>query len=392
MSRTNKKSANRSRELALDRALISKLANMPALPSIPGKKRKGPNPSAMMRSQRIRGDQPGRRQGANRQFAAASSYATGQSGKAPIVIASSDACYIKHRELLMNVSGTGSTAFTLANTFALNPGVPATFPWLATQAQNWETYRFRKLRFCYYTRTGSTTVGSVMFVPDYDAADSAPGSESLASTFEDVQEDAPWKDICTPLRPVCMHQPGVRKYVRNGPLAANLDIKTYDSGNLFVFTVDSAAAAAWGKLWVEYEVDLYTPQTISSIPAGVAGGSFLSGGSTSGANPLGTTPQSTPQNSYISVDALSNVTFQKTGYYLIGVNVVGTVISGQSQVVSGGSVISTSAIINSTATSMTWYAIFNATSTGATYRPTATATTITSSELEVGSMPAGSGI
>jgi hypothetical protein len=392
MSRTNKKSANRSGNLALERALLGKLVKMPPLPAIPGKKKGGPKPSAQMRQMRMAGQQ-GRRQGANRQFSAASAYASGQSGMAPVVRASADQCYVKHRELVTNISGTSSAAFVLANTFALNPGIQATFPWLSTMAQNWETYRFRKLRFCYYTRTGSTTVGSVVFCPDYDAADAAPANESLASTFKDVQEDVPWKDIITPLSPIPLDQPQSRKYIRTGALAANLDIKTYDAGNLFVFTVDSAAAAAWGKLWVEYEVDLFTPQSQSSIPVGVAGGSFVKGGSATGANPLGTAPSSNAANAFIAIDGSSDISFQKTGTYLIGYDIAGTVLSAYSATLGTGvTSIASINIANGGATLLEGYDIISVDSlTGATYTPGLTATTLTNSQFVIGSLPAGSG-
>jgi hypothetical protein len=53
------------------------------------------------------------------------------------------------------------------------------------------------------------------------------------------------------------------KYVRVGALKKNNDIKMYDSMNLFVCR-DSANATAvtWGKIWVEYEIELITPHTI----------------------------------------------------------------------------------------------------------------------------------
>lgn len=53
------------------------------------------------------------------------------------------------------------------------------------------------------------------------------------------------------------------KYVRVGALKKNNDIKMYDSLNLFVCR-DSAnsTAVTWGKIWVEYEIELITPHTI----------------------------------------------------------------------------------------------------------------------------------
>jgi hypothetical protein len=178
--------------------------------------------------------------------------------------ATRDQVRIVHRELIGSI--TGSVAYAIAQTIALNPGLSASFPWLASQAQSWERYRFNKLKFCYYTRTGSNIPGSVQMVPDYDAADAAPVSEQVASTYEDVEEDAPWKDIECELRPSSLHALGPSKFIRSGALLANQDIKTYDAGNFFLATTDGTAVN-WGKLWVEYDVTLMTPQ----LPPGGGG-------------------------------------------------------------------------------------------------------------------------
>jgi hypothetical protein len=186
-----------------------------------------------------------------------------------------------HREFLGNV--VGQTAFTIANTFALNPGLPASFPWLSNIAQNWETYHFSKLRFCYYNKVGSATAGSVILSPDYDAADAAPASELIVTTYEDTQEDAAWKEIMCVLRPNAMHPMGPKKFIRTGALAVNQDIKTYDVGNFFVCVVDFAGPTPCGKLWVEYDVTFFTPQLSPSA----GGNSFSSVGTLT--NIVGTT-------------------------------------------------------------------------------------------------------
>jgi hypothetical protein len=326
--------------------------------------------------------------GAQTQVSVAANYATGQSGKAPMIKATRDSCNIVHRELLSNVSATADSNFDLFASFALNPGLSATFPWLASQAQNWETYRFKKLRFCYYTRTGSTTVGSVVFVPDYDAADPAPANEQIASTFQDVREDAPWKDITIPLRTAEMHQPGMRKYIRTGALAANLDIKTYDSGNLFIFTVDSTAANPWGKLWVEYDVDLFTPQSLSSTPVGISGGTLSGGGAQSGANPIGTTPTLSGLSSFLTVSS-GTLTFQKTGQYIVGYKGAGSVMSALVQ--SGTATPSSSqTTFDAGADTFTGYVVLTVTAPGQNWTPNLTATTVTAFEAHVGMMPEGS--
>jgi len=255
------------------------------------------------------------------QTSVAAAYATGQGTQAPLIQASRDQARIVHRELIASV--TGSSSFAVPLSFSLNPGLAATFPWLSSQAQAWETYKFNRLRFCYYTRTGSNVPGSVMLVPDYDAADAAPSSEQIASSYEDVAEDAPWKDICHELRPSSMFSMGPRKFIRTGPVPAGTDIKTYDAGQEFVCTTDGTAVN-WGKLWVEYDVTLFTPQLPSGGSLFNAGASVASGGgSVSNAAIFGAVPVVVGDN--VAVTAAANtVTFQTPGTYLAVLDGVGT--------------------------------------------------------------------
>jgi hypothetical protein len=97
---------------------------------------------------------------------------------------------IIHKEFVGNL--IGSSAFTVQYSIPLQPGLMA--PWLAQQAAGWEKYRFNRLRLHYLTRASTSTAGSYQLVPDYDAADSSPATEEIASTFGGVVEDAPWVD------------------------------------------------------------------------------------------------------------------------------------------------------------------------------------------------------
>jgi hypothetical protein len=223
--------------------------------------RRVPNPPKRRRLNGRRGNpaNPGnwRQVGGARPMAgAAVAYASGQLGHAPVVNATRETCRVNHREFLGNV--TGSVAFAIAQSISLNPGLAASFPWLSVIAQNWETYRFRKLRVCYYTRTGSNIPGSVLLAHDPDASDAAPLTELVMSTYQSLAEDAPWKDICLEVAKLGLNDLGPRKFVRTGALAANQDVKLYDAGVIHIGTVDGTAVA-WGKLWLEYDIDFFTP-------------------------------------------------------------------------------------------------------------------------------------
>lgn len=327
--------------------------------------------------------------GQGKQAAAAAAYATGQVGKAPVIKMSRDTCRIVHRELIASV--TGSVAFTVAQTLALNPGLAASFPWLSVMAQGWEQYRFRKLRFCYYTRTGSNVPGSVILAPDYDAADGVPVSEQVASAFEDVAEDAPWKDIECELTKLSMAAGTTRHFTRSAALAANLDIKTYDVGNLHLCTVDGTAVP-WGKLWVEYDVEFFVPQLPPNGGAFVSGGSVLGATTMTAANPFGVAPAVDASSQGLAVNTASVFTLSQTGTYLMAFALQGTVLTAAALAATSGSVVTTLSgfLVNNAGTVATMIFLVTTTTANATVSFSATATTVTASAVFVGSAPSGS--
>lgn len=256
------------------------------------------------------------------QGSVAAAYATTTSGRAPNIVASRDSCRVQHKEFIGNVSGT--VLFTLLK-LVLNPGLGATFPWLSTIANSWEEYRFRYLRIRYLTRTGSTTPGSIIIAPDYDASDADPSSETVLSSYQDSRGDAPWKDLLVPISRVDMSGPVKRHFVRSSALAANQDIKLYDVANVFVATTDGTAVP-WGKLWIEYDVEFFVPQLPPTGAVSLKGGLIIGNTTITKANPFGTAPQFDPDETGVTVNGGSIMTFSANGDYVLAWNVIGTAI------------------------------------------------------------------
>lgn len=297
-------------------------------------------------------------------------------------------CRIRHRERV----GTtlGSVAFSVANTFAINPGLASSFPWLSAVAQRFESYRFERLDFEYKTKTATTTTGDVILALDYDAADAAPGSSIQAEGYAEAVSSAPWQDLTHCSGKVNLSKLRSR-YVRSGPLDANLDIKTYDVGNMFVCTENQASAALIGYIYVSYDIVLMTPQLALNY-AGLIGGAVSSGGTVSGANPLGTTAAVDAQAVGLSVNASSVVTFAFPGTYLISGALVGTTVSVLTLTAGTGAAVNVLVgdTVNAGATIVTnaWRVVTS--TNNATVAFTATAAAVTSSQLYIGQVPASS--
>jgi hypothetical protein len=165
---------------------------------------------------------------------------------------------VRHRELVSSVRS--SELFDVAS-IALNPGLQASFPWLATIAEGYEMYKFAKLAYHYITRASTSTPGTLILAPEYDALEGLPADEITASSYAGATSDAPWKDFSMNLDARALHPGGVPKFVRLGNVA-DADLKTYDAGQLICCSTDGPPldTSIAGKLWVDYEVVFTVPQ------------------------------------------------------------------------------------------------------------------------------------
>jgi len=195
-------------------------------------------------------------------------------------------CVITHREYIADVVATGATTFSVVQ-YSCNPGLSTTFPWLSSVASNFESYRFERLNFEYETDISTATAGTAIMGMDYDAADPAPTTKTQVLSYRGAVRSPVWQPCCM----VSLNE-DLNKlksfYIRRGTLAANLDIKTYDTGNLFMCTVSPAATI--GELYVEYTVRLMTPH-LGSVAIGNA--LYATYGGSSNSAPFGTVASGT---------------------------------------------------------------------------------------------------
>lgn len=185
-------------------------------------------------------------------------------------------CLIIQRELVSVISSTAA-GFSMTQRLRCNPGSVATFPWLSTIANSFETYRFRRLRFHSIARCPTTTNGSIIMAPDYDAQDGTPLSEVVVSQMKGAVESSPWQDLTLTFDPSAMNRLYKAHVTMDDTRFANTtqDEKTVDVGQAFVF-LDMDAAVKVSKLWVDYEVELFTPQPPNLAPV-YDGGSIVIG-------------------------------------------------------------------------------------------------------------------
>lgn len=176
--------------------------------------------------------------------------------KAPVVRMEKGATVITHRELVGNITGTD--AFSIAASIALNPGLAATFPWLSQVARNFDQYNFRKLRAHFVPRCATSQAGGVYVAVDPKSSDVPPTSEGIMGSYHNLVEDAPWKEMILDVAKEILHTTK-KKYIRTTTLSAADITSLYDVGRLLVAVVGFGGNFAAGKLYIEYEVELFEP-------------------------------------------------------------------------------------------------------------------------------------
>jgi len=189
------------------------------------------------------------------------SYDTQIANAKPTFLPSKDGLRVRHREYVGDVGATTSD-WSVVNTFAINPGMPSTFPWLSMLAQVFETYEVHALAFIYQAALPTSTAGTVYLAYDYDSADPAPANKASMMSNMSAVSCSSWASTRLPYVPQGNHLNN--KFTRNSSLASGLDIKTYDAGKFFI-AAEGFAVSTPGNVYVEYDITLRIPQIPTTI-------------------------------------------------------------------------------------------------------------------------------
>lgn len=164
---------------------------------------------------------------------------------------------VKHKELVF-ASIPGSTGFALQTFVHINPGIPASFPWLAGIAKNWEQYVVHRLEYSWVPIAPTSTQGDVILSPNYDASDPPPTTETQAVNCQGTITFPCWAPNRLVLDPKALMALGPRRYVRQSAVAG--DIKTFDVANVAICSNNETGTSVIGKVFVEYDIEFFIPQ------------------------------------------------------------------------------------------------------------------------------------
>lgn len=195
-------------------------------------------------------------------------------GREPLVVRSSRGCRIQHREFITDVFFPPNATVWTPTVQAINPGLASTFPWLSGVANQYEMYAISSMNFEFMTRSGTGTDGMMAMVVDYDAADPPPESKAKMFAYDHCITGPIWHDLVLPLDSRKAHLGMPQRYTRKG-VQTDIDLKTYDTGNLYVATLSPTRTYDGkfiGELWVSYTIELFIPQLRAEANEGAVEG------------------------------------------------------------------------------------------------------------------------
>lgn len=233
---------------------------------------------------------------------------------------------VHNREFVMNVTTNSSGAYHLHDPVTIQPGLNNSFPWLSRIAQSHQKYRFSSLKFTYQPLCGTSTAGRVVMAFARDALDSFPENASQIYQYPQQTDSSTWGQMILNV-PTNMFE---LLYTR-GDAVPGTDLKTYDNGVFYVATFGNSADASVGSIFVEYDIELLTPQPIvlpdpSALLIDPADGSGNVAWFDEGATPVSGQPfalYSAP-----SATIVNGLMFTKLGWYCINFICFASTITG----------------------------------------------------------------
>ena len=213
-------------------------------------------------------------------------------GTVPAMHSSSTTTLVRHREYIADVVSNTGTAPTIT-TYTLNPGLTATFPWLASVAQCYEMYRILGCVFEYRTLSGDVTTASnqgyICSAVNYNPTGSPFTTKSAIENAMGGQSKKPSEDMFIPVECKPVLNPLGEYFVRDSPLTSSQNANFYDLGVVTIAVGGNpTGGVVLGELWVTYEVELAKP-AMDLVTNDVDGARLMSPTGTASATPWGVT-------------------------------------------------------------------------------------------------------
>lgn len=177
---------------------------------------------------------------------------------------------VRHKEFVTEVRG--AQAFTVRQSFDINPGVVGTFPWLAGIASRFQEYRIRGMVWHYVPTSGNAVastnaaLGTVMLQTSYRSNDSPPANKIELLNEYWSSEAVPSEAFCHPIECDPKENPFNVQYIRSGAVPDGDSELMYDLGVTHLcVSGQQVDDTVLGDLWVTYEIELKKPIVESNV-------------------------------------------------------------------------------------------------------------------------------
>jgi len=194
----------------------------------------------------------------------------GAGGTIPSMHSTKDSIIVRHREYVGDI--VSSTTF-LSTAVPVNPGLSASFPWLAKIASAFQQYKILGMVAEFIPEVSEIAAAEISLgflalaadyrtdLPSYPSLNQALESEFAVSVKPNCPVDLAIE--CDP-----MMSPYNVWFVRTGPVPAGSDIKLFDFVEVDVLVGNNQTAnVILGQLWFSFEIELLRPTSFLDPPA-----------------------------------------------------------------------------------------------------------------------------
>lgn len=171
---------------------------------------------------------------------------------------------VRHQEYLGDVLSSATANTFDIQSYAINPGISQTFPWLSQVCEStFQQYRLNGMVFYFKSTSGNaltstnTALGQVIMCTDYDSVDAPFTSKQQMENTEFGVSCKPSSNMIHAIECAPQLTSVSEKYVRAYGIPANTDLRLYDMGKFYIATNGCQGTNVnLGELWVSYDVTL----------------------------------------------------------------------------------------------------------------------------------------
>jgi len=203
---------------------------------------------------------------------------------------------IRRREYLGTITSSSTVGAFDIQKFQVNPGLFATFPWLASLAQSYESWKPHGIVFEFKSTSGSavgstnTALGQVILAAQYNSFAVDPIDKIHMEGLSNALSIAPYEDGLCGLECRPKDRQASTLLVRNSSVSsmslAGQD-QIFDLCDFFVATNGlQAASVTVGDLWVTYDIEFFNPVVPTAAPA-IPSFRYFSNNTVTSVNPFG---------------------------------------------------------------------------------------------------------